>query len=142
MENFVAANAESRARLRVFLDRVRDGDLERSLPDGRTGKESLAHLAFYDQRALALKKSWSTAGVQASPIDPDIVNEALVPLLQQLPVRAARNLALQAAASIDALIADAPAALIRAILSRATQFHLARAIHRNAHMEKLESLLT
>ena len=141
MENFVAANAESLVRLRVFLDRVRDDDLERSLPDGRTGKEILAHLAFYDQRAAALMKYWSTAGVQASPVDPDIVNEALVPLLQHLPVRAARDLALQAAVRIDALIADAPAALISTILSRATQFHLARAIHRNAHLEELESLL-
>ena len=141
MENLVIGNAESLARLRDFLSRVKDDHLERGLKDGRNGKAILGHLAFYDLRAAALLEYWSAAGVRASPIDPEIVNEALLPVLQHLPVRAARDLALQAAERIDALIAAAPDSLITMILAQATQFHLARAIHRNAHLEELESLL-
>lgn len=49
----------------------------------------LAHLAFWDQRVLALLRRWKEKGVDLSPIDADAVNETLRPLCLALALRAA-----------------------------------------------------
>ena len=138
MENYLAANADSRLRLLELIGRLTDGDLALELDAGWTLGAVLAHIAFWDQRALTLLKRWSQDGVGPSPVDPDVINDACRPLLRRLPPAAVRELVRDSAAAIDSAIEDLAPSLVVDIQEHATQFHLGRAIHRNAHLEELE----
>jgi len=141
MENYLAANEDSRLRLFALIGRLTDEDLALELNAGWTLGAVLAHIAFWDQRGLALLGRWSQDGVGPSPVDPDVVNDACLPLLRRLPPNAVRELVRDSAAAIDSAIEALAPSLVVDIQEHATQFHLARAIHRNAHLEELEGLL-
>jgi hypothetical protein len=141
MENFLAANEESRLRLFALLGRLTDDDLALELEAGWTVGAVLAHIAFWDQRALTLVVRWSRDGVGPSPVDADAINDACRPLLRRLPPGAVRELVRDSAAAIDAAIEGLAPSLVVDIQAHATQFHLGRAIHRNAHLDELEGRL-
>ncbi len=141
MENYLAANEDSRLRLFALIDRLTDEDLALELDAGWTLGAVLAHIAFWDQRGLALLERWSQDGVGPSPVDPDVINDACRPLLRRLPPDAVRELVRDSAAAIDSAIEALAPSLVVDIQEHATQFHLGRAIHRNAHLEELERLL-
>ena len=86
---FLQENTASRRRLETLVRRLSNEDLTRTTPDGWTIAALLAHLAFWDQRVLALLRRWKEKGIDLSPIDPDAVNDALKPLCLALDLRAA-----------------------------------------------------
>lgn len=141
MINYLAANDESRERLAALIARLKDEDLRRPLTDGWTVSAVLAHLAFWDQRAVTLLRRWRREGFGPSPIDPDAVNDALLPLLLAISPRRAAELALDSARAIDAEVAELPPSLMAEIEEKATHFRLSRAHHRNEHLGELEALL-
>ena len=50
--SFVAENSRQRDRLKALVGRLSDGDLRRPLGEGWTVSTALAHMAFWDRRAL------------------------------------------------------------------------------------------
>jgi hypothetical protein len=141
MENYVSANDESRERLVALVERLNDDDLALELGDGWTVGAVLAHLAFWDLRALTLLARWSEGGVGPSPVDADAVNDAGRPLLRRIPPAAVRAVVLDSARAIDAAITHLPPSLVVDIQEHATQLHLARSIHRNTHLDPIEARL-
>ncbi len=77
---FVAENTLERERLRALVARLTDEDLSLPLGEGWTVAAALAHLAFWDQRALVLLRRWECTGVGTSPIDIDATNDTILPL--------------------------------------------------------------
>jgi hypothetical protein len=138
MEDFLAANEESRRRLLDLVDRLTDDDLALELDAGWTLGAVLAHIAFWDQRALTLIGRWSEDGVGPSPVDADAINDACRPLLRRLPPAAVRDLVRDSAAAIDAAIEGLTPSQMVDIQEHATQFHPCRGTHRNAHLDELE----
>ena len=99
---FVSENARARERLRGLVDRITDEELSLTLNDaGWTIAVALAHLAFWDQRRLVLIQKWKQKGVFPSPIDADIVNDALIPFFRALQPREAANLSVSSAETLD-----------------------------------------
>ena len=141
MENHLSANDASRERLVALVERLTDDDLALELGAGWTVGAVLAHLAFWDLRALSLLARWSHSGVGPSPVDADAVNDAGLPLLRRLPPADVREAVLGSAAAIDAAVAGLPPSLVVDIQERATQLHLGRAIHRNVHLDEIEALV-
>ena len=141
MGNYLAANEDSRLRLLGLIGRLTEEDLALELDAGWTLGAVRAHIAFWDQRALALFKRWSQDGVGPSPVDADVINDACRPLLRRLPPAAVLELVRELAAAIDLAIEDLAPSLMVDIQEHATQFHLGRAIHRNAHVDELEAHL-
>ena len=77
---FIERNAVERARLEALVARLSNDDLARTLDGGWTVAAKLAHLAFWEQRALVLLAKWQREGaVRPSPVDEDVVNDALLP---------------------------------------------------------------
>ena len=111
------------------------------MEDGWTVAVSLAHLAFWDQRALVLMRKWKSTGIVPSPVDVDVTNDSLLPLLLALPPRAAANLAVTSAEAIDRELEEASAELISAIENSGEQFRLYRSQHRNLHLDQIEEFL-
>jgi hypothetical protein len=138
---FIAENAQERERLLAFVARLTDEDLNLTLGNGWTIAVALAHLAFWDQRALFLMRKWKKSGVEPSSIDIDLTNDSLLSLWLALPPRAAAELAVASAEAIDRELEAADSELITAIESLGEKFRLYRSIHRKMHIDQIEERL-
>src|SRR3972149_6549107 len=76
-------------RLEPLAARLSDEGLGRDLGDGWTVAVALAHLAFWDRRALYGLRRWAADGTPVNADDDHILNEALVAQWRALPARRA-----------------------------------------------------
>jgi hypothetical protein len=141
--NYIDANAKGRERLRALVSRLTDEELALPVGDGWTIAAILAHLAFWDYRVLTLIMRWKDVGIGPSPVDVDSVNDATKPLCRAIPGRKAADLAVNAAEAVDAELANLPEDLKPGInaLVQEGKFRLNRSIHRNEHLDQIESVL-
>lgn len=139
--SFVAENSRERERLRQLVERISDQELSLPMGEGWTIAAALAHLAFWDQRALVLMRKWKASGVTSSAIDIDVANESILPLCLAIPPRAAAKIALAAAEAIDLELEKAGEDLIRDLRQIGERFRLHRSDHRKAHLDQIEELL-
>jgi DinB superfamily len=130
-------NAASLARLREFTGRLSDEELVRPLGNGWTAAAEIAHLAFWDRRALILLDKWARDGISPSGMDVDVINDALLPQWLLLPPREAVTDALAAGEAINAKIA-ALSDDLAAGLKEGQVIRLDRSRHRTDHLDALE----
>ena len=140
-KTYAIENARQRDRLNALVARLSDQDLRTPIDERWTIAVALAHLAFWDQRALALLRRWKGGAVSPSPIDIDLTNESLLPLWSALSPRAAALLAVSAADAVDHELEIAPAALIAEIERLGERFRLFRSEHRKQHLDEIERVL-
>jgi hypothetical protein len=141
--SFIEENAQQRERLRIFLTRLSDPDLARPLYGDWTVGGVLAHMAFWDLRALVLMRRWKQTGVkEPSAVDVDAINDAMRPLLLAIPPRQAAQMALDAATAIDREIEGLSPDFTAEIESQALPFRLDRAKHRLEHLDQIEAALS
>jgi len=138
---YVAENDAERERLRSLVTRLSDEELSRPMPAGWTVAAVLAHIGFWDARAIFWLDKWGR-GAEPSTYEPenvDSVNDSAKPLCLALPPRAAAQLALRLAEEADGKVkalSDAMLAKIRATGS--PPFNLSRADHRKEHLDDIE----
>ncbi|MGH7305437.1 MAG: DinB family protein [Candidatus Rokuibacteriota bacterium] len=141
--SYVTENNHERARLRALVDRLSDGELTRSLDAGWTVGAVLAHLAFWDQRALILIERWEQEGLRATPPsidekDVDWINDSAKALCLALPPRAAARLAVAVADAVDRRVASLSDELVAANAAGGRPINLSRAEHRREHLDEIE----
>ena len=134
--------ARERERLVRLVNRITDEELVFPRWEGWTIAAALAHLAFWDHRALVLMKKWKIYAVASSPIDDDVTNDSILPLCSAISPRIAARLAVTAAGAIDLELENAGEDLIRNIWQLGERFRLYRSDHRRLHLDQIESLLT
>src|SRR5262245_10102478 len=144
--SIVAKNDAERKRLRALVDRLTDAELAHPMPAGWTVAGVLGHLAFWDQRIVALVDRWRQAGASAAlqPVnsaDIDWVNDAAKPLLLGLPPRRAAELAVAIADAADGKIESLPDAFVSANAAAGNPVNLVRAEHRREHLDEIEAAL-
>jgi hypothetical protein len=139
---FVHENARERHRLQKLIGRLTEEELILPLGTDWTIAVALAHLAFWDQRALTLIRKWKTSGVEPAPYDIEVTNDSLLPQWRAIPPRTAAQLALTSARAIDQELAEAPPELIAAIDSLGEKYRLYRSEHRKMHLDQIEELLS
>ena len=141
--SFIDRNAAERDRLRALVDRLDDADLARSLGGGWTVAAALAHLAFWDRRAVAILARWERDGIDPAPfhVDADILNVALLPQWLAIPPRDAVHDALDAAEAIDRALEAAAPEMIAAALAPDSPLTPLRATHRAEHLDQIEGAL-
>jgi hypothetical protein len=142
---YVAENNAERARLKTLVERLSDEELSRPMAAGWTIAGVLAHLAFWDGRALALMDKWA-GGIAPSqadwePEDVNWVNDAGKPLCLALLPRTAAELAVQLAEKTDARVEALPDEMLAQIVAIGQPFNLSRASHRKEHLDEIESYL-
>lgn len=141
--SFIEENAQQRERLRTLLTRLSNPDLARALYGDWTVAGVLAHMAFWDYRALVLMRRWKQTGVkEPSAMDVDAINDAMRPLLLAIPPRQAAQMALDAATAIDQEIEGLSPDLIAEIEAQTLPFRLNRAKHRLDHLDQIEAALS
>lgn len=139
---FITENAKERERLRNLVDNITDEELTTILyEEGWTVAVALAHLAFWDARRLALVRKWEQKGVTSSPFDEDVINDALLPFLLEIPPRKAAGLAVLTAELLDQELEKVSDELIVAIEALGDRHALDRSIHRKMHLYEIETFL-
>lgn len=133
-------NETSRARMKALAARLTDEQLATPMANDWTVSAYLAHIAFFDRRALELAGKFKTAAdVYESPLDVHILNDALLPQWRLIESRAAATDALAAAAAVDAAIAALPDDIV-ARIKETDAVSLNRATHRKTHLDEIEPL--
>lgn len=141
-------NRAERARLRALVSRVSDADLARPMPGGWTVATVLAHVAFWDQRILAMLDRWERLGPAAAPpplveeAHVDWINDAAKPMFLALDPRRAADLALAIAESVDRRIDALPDEFIARNTAAGAPINLHRADHRREHLDEIERALS
>jgi hypothetical protein len=143
--SYTAENDAERERLRALLRRLTDEELARPMPAGWTVAGILAHVAFWDQRIVALLDEWERRGPAWTPPledarDVDWVNDAAKPLCLALPPRVAAELALSVAEIVDRRVAGVSDAILAAN-ARSPTLNWHRAGHRREHLDEIERAL-
>ena len=144
--SYVAENDTARARLRDLVSRLSDAELSRPMPAGWTVAAVLAHVAFWDQRALVLLERWEQEGPEAAPAVPgdtdvDWINDASKPLLLAVPPRRAADLAVAIAEAVDRKAEALADALVARNAAAGSPVNLVRAQHRREHLAEIERAL-
>ena len=143
---FIAENDAERARLRALVTRLVDTDLARPMPAGWTIAAILAHLAFWDQRALLLLEQWEQSGLAPVPHglnDTDVqwINDAAKPMFLALAPRAAADLAVAIAEAVDRKAAALTDDFVAKSTAADAPVRLLRAEHRREHLDEIEAAL-
>ena len=139
--SFVEANRVQLERMRAFIDRATDDDLQTPMPAGWTPAAVLGHLAFWDEHALVII-DMVDRGLTPPPHDDatvDWINDTAKRFLVALQPRAAALLAVQIAEETDRTIA----ALSDERLEVATErwFTARRWEDRQEHLDEIEHAL-
>ncbi len=140
---YIAKNDAERGRLRSLVSRLSDADLARAMPARWTVAGILAHLAFWDQRILALLAQWEQAPSRLprnnlDEADVDWINDASKPFLIALAPRRAAELAVSIADTVDGKVAALPDDLVARNATAGSPLSLLRAEHRAEHLGEIE----
>lgn len=139
--SYVAENDAERERMRALVERLTDDDLRRSVGHGGwTAAVALAHLAYWDRRAVDSLEQWQRTGVWMSWDNADAVNDGMLPQWLAMPVREAAREALAAAEAIDQKVETVPPDLAEKALAQRPR-SLIRALHRRDHLDEIERAL-
>lgn len=133
-----------RERLRSLVTRLTDEELSRPMPGGWTVAAVLAHVGYWDARAIYFLDKWGPSGEPSTyePEDTDAANEAAKPLCLALPPRIAAQLALRLAEEADGRVKALSDAMLAKIRAKGNPpFDLSRAIHRKEHLDDIEGAL-
>jgi hypothetical protein len=140
--SYAKENADERERLKALIAKLSDEELSRPLGDGWTAATLFAHLAFWDQRQRRLIEKWKRTGVGQSPVDVDIINEAVRELCSAIQPRAAARLALDAAEALDRELELLEPEFIKEIEALENERIFRRSLHRREHLDPIEQAFT
>jgi uncharacterized damage-inducible protein DinB len=139
--SYSALNAQWRERLAAAMKKLSDQDL--ATPAGGPGWTIggvLAHLAFYDYRALCLLNKWKSNAVGPSVSDTDVMNDAMKPLFNAVAHHEIRRLVMEAAEAVDAAIDALDPGFLARVEKDGTAVKLNRGLHREHHLKQIESV--
>lgn len=140
-QEITAENEKETRRLEALVKKLTDKELSLPMQAGWTVASVLVHMAFWDIRAARLIELWKQKGVEYSPLDTDLINEVNREIFLGLPSRAAADLVLENARSLDRMLRDLEPGFIEEIRAIGKNVRLERYIHRRLHMDEIEKTL-
>ena len=143
---YVRENEAERKRLAALVARLSDADLARPMPAGWTVASVLGHVAFWDQRIVALIEAWRHRDTRTPPPledgrDVDWINDATKPLLRAIDPRRAAELTVQIAEIADRMVADLSDEHLAVNDKAGSPINVRRAEHRREHIDEIEAAL-
>jgi uncharacterized damage-inducible protein DinB len=139
-EPFAELNRAATQRIRALAARLTDAELQRPVGKQWTIAATLAHLAFWDRRALMILDKTESAGKLVTFEIDIVVNDVALPLWAAIPPREAARLAIESAEALDKRLENFPPALLEAVYSQYKR-GVVRALHRNEHLDEAEAAL-
>ena len=138
--SFVERNLASRERIRDLAARLSDDELQHRVGEHWTVAITLAHLAFWDRRALYVLDMTEREGKLFIPEIDIFVNDLSLPLWAAIPPRQAARLAVEAAEEVDRRLETFPPSLLEQIYTY-NQRWVVRALHRGEHLDEADAAL-
>ena len=138
--SFVERNLASRERIRDLAARLSDDELQHRVGEHWTVAITLAHLAFWDRRALYVLDMTERGGKLFIPEIDIFVNDLSLPLWAAIPPRQAARLAVEAAEEVDRRLETFPPSLLEQIYTY-NQRWVVRALHRGEHLDEADAAL-
>lgn len=139
--SFVERNRAATERMRALAARLTDEEMQHPVGEHWTVAIVLAHLAWWDRRALYVLDKTEREGKVLVPQLDTFVNDLSLPLWAAVPAREAARIAIETAESLDARLESYPQALLEAVYADTPRWVI-RAIHRNEHLDEVEAALT
>jgi uncharacterized damage-inducible protein DinB len=140
--SFERVNRESLERLTRLAATLTPEQLEVELGEGWTVASALGHMGFWDrwqadrwERMIA--GTWN-ADAESMLVAEDLANDALHPYWAGVTAGNVGQLAVEAATTLDALVAGAPDEAIDQWLGTPSAFLVNRHRHRNEHLDHIE----
>lgn len=144
--SYVDANRAALDRLKGFVEKASDADLEHPMEAGWTVASVLAHMAFWDQRVVACVDAWRPDGSGPVPTyyddAVDWINDAAKPLISALAPRVAARVTVEAAEAADRAVAGLSDELSARNESLGWLVNPDRADHRLEHLDEIERTLS
>lgn len=144
-EQTIRENAATRDALVELVSALSEANYGCPIGPHWTLGTTLCHLAFWDQRALSMLKSWAKGGtIEVRKLDSasvDSINQAVNLIALEVPAVAAGRLAVESAAAVDAFVAQISDELAEQIRAAGFERYLQRSQHRQEHLEKIRHAL-
>jgi hypothetical protein len=134
-------NHESENELVSFINNLTPEQLTTSMPAGWDVISVLAHVVFWDIRALTLINKWEKEGIHVSEVDTDVINEVTRPIFLSLEPASAVAMIAAYSKLIDEKIDGLTPEFIESIEIQGKNVHLNRAKHRRMHIEEIKQVL-
>jgi hypothetical protein len=138
--SFIQLNRAASDRLRKLASRLSDPELLKPVGSDWTVAVTLAHLAFWDRRALHVLDLTERNGKLTVPNIDVSLNDFATPLWSAIPPRDAARLAVESAESLNERLETFPAALLEEIYHHNRRL-VVRALHRNEHLDDVDAAL-
>ena len=137
--SFVELNRASTERIRTMAS-LSDAQLRTRVGQHWTVSILLAHLAFWDRRAMYVLDKTEQDGKLFVPEIDIFVNDLSLPLWAAIPPQDAGRIAIENAEAVDRRIESFPSALLEEIYAY-NQRWVVRALHRNQHLDEADAAL-
>lgn len=134
-------NHESEIELVTFINKLSPEQLTTSMPAGWDVLSVLAHVVFWDIRALTLIEKWEKGGINISEADTDIINEVTRPIFLALDPAKAVEMIVAYSEIINEKIDGLTPEFIEQIETEGKNVNLNRAKHRRMHMDEIKQVL-
>jgi hypothetical protein len=138
----IRENESETNRMEALCQKMTESDLAVTMEAGWTVSAVLAHLAFWDVRAIKLIEWWRQKGVEYSALDTDLINEVTREIFIHLPGRTAAKFTLEQARKLDKIISELDPAMIEKINQIGKNVRLQRYLHRRTHLDEIELAIT
>jgi hypothetical protein len=138
--SFIERNRASTNRIRALAAALSDEEMQQPVGEHWTVVIALAHLAFWDKRVMYVLDMTERDGKLFVPEIDIFVNDLSLPLWAAIPPRAAAQIAIETAETLDARLENYPLALLEEIYAYSQRWIL-RALHRNEHLDEVDAAL-
>ena len=138
--SFVVLNRAATNRIKALVSKLTDQELLKPVGADWTVAVTLAHMAFWDKRALHILDLTEQNGKLTSPAIDFSLNDFAAPIWAAIPPREAARLAIESAGAIDQRLEDFPEALLEGVYNHNKRV-VVRALHRNEHLDDIDAVL-
>jgi len=134
-------NHASEIELINFVSKLTPDQLKTTMPAGWDVLSVLAHVVFWDIRALTLIEKWESGEIKVSEVDTDVINEVTRPIFLTLDLAKAIAMIIDYSKMIDEKIDSLSPEFIARIEAEGKNVHLNRSKHRRMHIDEIKQIL-
>src|SRR5512139_3511667 len=138
--SFVELNRASTERIRDLAARLSDDELQHRVGEHWTVAIVFAHLAFWDRRVMYVLDMTQRDGKLFIPSIAIFLTDLSLPLWAAIPPRAAAQIAIETAETLDKQLEEFPPALLDEIHAYNKRW-VVRSLHRGEHLDEADAAL-
>lgn len=139
-QSYIQRNRASTERMRSLAASLSDEQMQHPVGEHWTVAIVYAHLAWWDRRVMYVLDMTERDGKLFVPEIDIFVNDLSLPLWAAIPPRAAAEIAIREAATLDKRLEDYPPHLLEVIYDYNPRW-VVRAMHRGEHSGEAEAAL-